>query len=83
MKPKSFRIILSICLILFAGTVLAQCPMCGEAARTSLKEGNTTAKGLNAGILYLLLGPYFMVMAGGIIWYRKRKKAKKALAEGV
>ncbi len=83
MKPKSFRIILSICLILFAGTVLAQCPMCGEAARTSLKEGNTTAKGLNAGILYLLLGPYLMVMAGGIIWYRKRKKAKKALAEGV
>ncbi len=83
MKSLSFRLVLTLCLLLIVGTVLAQCPMCGEAARTSLKEGNTTAKGLNAGILYLLLGPYLMVMTGAILWYIKRKKAKKALSETV
>lgn len=83
MKSHSLRLVFTLCLLLIVGTALAQCPMCGEAARTSLKEGNTTAKGLNAGILYLLLGPYLMVMTGAILWYRKRKKAKKALAEGL
>lgn len=54
--------------------------MCGEAARTSLKEGNNTAKGINSGIGYLLAGPYLLIFAGGIIWYRARKKAKRAQA---
>ena len=79
MKVKHYSFVLTIILLLVTGIAFAQCPMCGEAARTSLKEGNTSAKGLNAGILYLLLGPYLMVMAGGIIWFRKRRKAKKAL----
>jgi uncharacterized membrane protein len=71
----SFLLLLS-----FLGTpaLMAQCPMCGEAARTSLKEGNNAAKGINTGIFYLLAGPYLMLMGGGFVWYRARKKAKLA-----
>ena len=65
---------------LFFTDVNAQCPMCGEAARTSLKEGNTTAMGLNGGILYLLCGPYFLLMIGGVIWWRHRKKVQRLMA---
>ena len=81
MKSKIFLIVfLIIVATLFFTVVNAQCPMCGEAARTSLKEGNTTAKGLNAGILYLLIAPYILLMTGFIAWYRHRKKIRKMAA---
>jgi hypothetical protein len=81
MKQKVFFIILlGVIATLFFTVAHAQCPMCGEAARTSLKEGNNTAISLNAGILYLLLGPYVLLMAGGIMWYRHRRKFKKMQA---
>ena len=65
---------------LFFTAAHAQCPMCGEAARTSLKEGNTTAISLNGGILYLLLGPYVLLGAGGVMWWRHRKKVQRLMA---
>lgn len=70
-------------LFLMCLAAFAQCPMCGEAARTSLNQGNNTALGLNTGILMLLAGPYLLVMAGGYIWYRNRKKAKAIEAENL
>ena len=63
--------------------LLAQCPMCGESARTSLSQGNTSALGLNTGILMLLAGPYLIVIAGGYIWYRNRKKARALEAQNI
>jgi hypothetical protein len=78
MKKKIFLIaFLTIATSLLFLVAEAQCPMCGEAARTSLKEGNNTAISLNTGILYLLLGPYVLLMAGGIMWYRHRRKFKQ------
>ena len=78
------KIIFSLSILIF-GTIFftaahAQCPMCGEAARTSLKEGNTTAISLNGGILYLLLGPYVLLSAGGVMWWRHRKKMQRLMA---
>jgi hypothetical protein len=79
MKNKIFLIVfLIIVATLFFNVVNAQCPMCGEAARTSLKEGNTTAKGLNGGILYLLVAPYVLLTVGFVAWYRHRKKSQTA-----
>ncbi len=52
----------------------AQCPMCRMSAENNLKEGGTTGKGLNKGILYMLTMPYVLVGTIGIIWYRNRKK---------
>jgi flagellar basal body-associated protein FliL len=77
MKHKLLAISLLIVLVIFSATLFAQCPMCGEAARTSLKEGNNTAKGLNDGIVYLLAGPYILLAAGGFIWWNHRRKVRR------
>jgi hypothetical protein len=78
MKNKLFLIaIIIIGFALIYTDVNAQCAMCGEAARTSLKEGNTTATSLNSGIFYLLLGPYALLTAGGVMWWRHRRKVQK------
>ncbi|MFM7089455.1 MAG: hypothetical protein ACKOZZ_01465 [Bacteroidota bacterium] len=58
---------------LFGGELLAQCPMCKMAAESNLKNGGSAGKGLNAGILYMLLTPYLLV--GGLaFWWIKNKK---------
>ena len=78
MKNRLFLIaIILISFALLNNDVFAQCAMCGEAARTSLKEGNTSASSLNTGIFYLLMGPYLLLMAGAIMWWRHRKKIQK------
>ncbi|MFM2224512.1 MAG: hypothetical protein RJA07_714 [Bacteroidota bacterium] len=78
MKNKIFfTIVLTVLATFIFSVVEAQCPMCGEAARTSLKEGNTTATSLNAGIFYLLMGPYVLLGAGAVIWWRHRKKVQR------
>jgi len=78
MKNRLFLIvILLIGFALLNNDAIAQCAMCGEAARTSLKEGNTSASSLNTGIFYLLLGPYALLTAGGVMWWRHRKKIQK------
>lgn len=53
--------------------LIGQCPMCKMAAESNLKNGGSAGKGLNAGILYMLLTPYILV--GGLaFWWIKNKK---------
>ena len=53
--------------------LMAQCPMWKMAAESNLKNGGSAGKGLNAGILYMLLTPYILV--GGLaFWWIKNKK---------
>lgn len=60
-------------LLFMGGEMLAQCPMCKMAAESNLKNGGSAGKGLNAGILYMLLTPYLLV--GGLAyWWIKNKK---------
>lgn len=66
-----FAIFLSIS---FYNEATAQCALCKANAETSLKEGSNAAKGLNIGIMYLLIIPYAMVGAVGYWWYVKNKK---------
>ncbi|HUM45921.1 MAG TPA: hypothetical protein PLD84_03265 [Chitinophagales bacterium] len=73
---------LSLLVVLFSLAVLAgsvesasaQCAMCKQSAESSLKEGSTDAKGLNIGIMYLLVVPYALVGAIGYYWYVNHKK---------
>ncbi|MEM1326074.1 MAG: hypothetical protein AAGI23_08980 [Bacteroidota bacterium] len=57
-------------------TAEAQCPMCRIAAETNLEGGGTAGKGLNSGILYMLMTPYLAVGLIGFVWWRNRKKDK-------
>lgn len=57
-----------------ATEVQAQCPMCRMSAESNLKNGGTTGRGLNNGILYMLITPYLLVGSIGYIWWRNRNK---------
>ena len=54
----------------------AQCALCKATAESSLAEGNTSAAGLNVGILYLLVMPYALIGGLGYWWYSNNKKKK-------
>jgi hypothetical protein len=56
----------------------AQCAMCQRSAETSLAAGNNTAKGLNAGILYMMMVPYVLISVIGYWWYKNYRKSRNA-----
>ncbi len=66
--------ILMVALSLFQ-ELFAQCPMCRIAAESNLEHGGTAGKGLNMGILYMLMMPYALVGILGFIWYKNRKRS--------
>jgi len=54
--------------------VEAQCAMCRAVLES--EEGQNTAKGINNGIIYLMLIPYVLVGGIGYYLYRKYKVGK-------
>jgi hypothetical protein len=82
MKHKSFifTVLLSACLLATVD-VSAQCAMCKGAAEMSLKQGGGDPKGLNKGILYMLVMPYLLVGSIGLWWWRNRKKEQEQVSE--
>ena len=72
MKIKLFFI--CIILFLFSFTGEAQCAMCRAVIES--EENGEMAKGINNGIIYLMVFPYILVGGIGYIMYRSRKKRK-------
>lgn len=72
--------ILSVALVILSvEPAVAQCPMCKAAVETSLAQGDTTAIGINKGILYLLLAPYVLYSLIFLAyWYTNKKNAPSA-----
>ncbi|MDC7999423.1 hypothetical protein POV26_00075 [Aequorivita todarodis] len=73
MKAK----ILFILLILFLIATVpaeAQCAMCRAVLES--EEGGQAAKGINNGIVYLMIFPYLLIGGVGYAIYRSRKKAR-------
>ena len=68
-------ILLAILLVLFSLPAEAQCAMCRAVLESDADGG--MAKGVNNGIVYLMIFPYLLV--GGVVFavYRMLKKAKK------
>ena len=60
-------------LVLPQDAALAQCALCKANAESSVQTGASTAKGLNAGIMYLLMIPYAIVGALGYWWYTRNR----------
>ena len=68
------KYILLIALIFMACIPMeAQCAMCRAVLES--EEGGAAAKGINNGIVYLMLFPYLLIGGVGYIIYRMRKKA--------
>jgi hypothetical protein len=70
----ALNICFSIILIALPTPAEAQCPMCRMSAEADLKNGGTNAKGLNAGIMYMLGFPYILLGTIGYIWYNNRRR---------
>ena len=68
MKQKLFFIIL---FLLIALPAEAQCAMCRAVLES--EEGQTTAEGINKGIVYLMAFPYILIGGLGYFIYRKLK----------
>lgn len=74
MKIKILLIVLIV--FLFAVTPAeAQCAMCRAVLES--EEGGQAAKGINNGILYLMIFPYLLIGGIGYAIYRSRKKARE------
>ena len=52
-------------------TASAQCAMCTINAEQGVKNGNTQAKGINSGVMYLMAIPYLLIAGLGVLWYKK------------
>lgn len=52
----------------------AQCAMCRAVLES--EESGAAAKGINNGIVYLMLFPYLLVGGIGFVIYKMRQKAK-------
>ena len=72
MKPKILPII--IILLLASLPAEAQCAMCRAVLES--EESGQAAKGINNGIIYLMIFPYLLIGAVGYAIYRSRKKAR-------
>lgn len=77
--PKILTLItfIVLCLLVFVEDSFAQCPMCKAAAEANMRDGGSHGLGLNTGIIYLFLTPYFLVMSIGFIWWWNNRKGRQ------
>lgn len=70
------RLTLLIAFLLFVAITPAeaQCAMCRAVLES--EEGGGAAKGINNGIVYLMMIPYLLIGGVGYAIYRMRKKAR-------
>ena len=69
------KIVFFLIFLLFFLETNAQCAMCRAVLES--EEGQTTAEGINNGIVYLMAIPYMLVAGLGYFIYRKFYKLKK------
>jgi len=74
MKIK-LTILLTTILLLSVIPAEAQCAMCRAVLESD--ESGKAAKGINNGIMYLMVFPYLLIAGVGYAIYRSRKNAKE------
>ena len=62
-------------LLLASLPVESQCAMCRAVIESD--ESGQTARGINNGIMYLMIFPYLLIAGVGYAIYRSRKNSKK------
>lgn len=62
---------MSLALFLFVAGASAQCSIC---TKTAMQLGEGPAKGLNAGILYLMVAPLAIMGIVGYRWWKREKQ---------
>ena len=52
--------------------LFGQCSMCKFMAESSYESGSEIGRGLNDGITYIMGMPYIILIAGAILFFRKK-----------
>ena len=80
MKKVVFIFILVLSLFTVSGipAASAQCAMCTITAEQGTKNGNTQAKGINSGVMYLMAIPYLLLGGLGVLWYKKFRATRSS-----
>jgi hypothetical protein len=73
LKLTNKHIVVFFVIFLMAFSLEAQCAMCRAVLES--EEGQSTAKGINNGIIYLMVIPYLLV--GGVAYFIYRKLTSK------
>lgn len=78
MKKAFLIFILFIAVLAGSGinTASAQCAMCTINAEQGTKNGNTQAKGINSGVMYLMAIPYLLIAGMGVLWYKRYRTSR-------
>ena len=71
MKAGLFLLLVVICVL----PAEAQCAMCRAVLES--EQSGTAAKGINNGIMYLMIFPYLLVGTVGYLVYRIRQKTAR------
>jgi len=79
MKNLKYAGLLFLILLLIPGFADAQCSMCRAVLESEADQ--STAKGINDGILYLMIFPYLLIGGVGYFIYRSRKNKRKASSD--
>lgn len=74
MKKYLLLFLLIVCVLVFTSSDLAACAMCKETGDGSTGFSN---RGLNFGILYLMVIPYIAFSALAYFWYKASKRQKE------
>ncbi|WP_423738350.1 hypothetical protein [Christiangramia sabulilitoris] len=74
MKNVGVAGVLFLILFLSSDLAAAQCSMCRAVLESEADQ--STAKGINDGILFLMIFPYLLVGGVGYFIYRSRRKKK-------
>lgn len=76
MRINPFLLAILLFLLFFHNETLAQCAMCRASLES--EEGLQQAKGINNGIVYLMIFPYLLMGVLGFFVYKKMKNKKKS-----
>lgn len=72
LSQRQILILVIVFALLSSTDLQAQCAMCRAALES--EEGLEQAKGINNGIIYLMIFPYLLLGILGIVIYKKMKK---------
>lgn len=82
-----FAVLLTITLSFSGTSAYSQCAMCRSTVESNVGTGSgnnapesNVGKGINSGILYLMIIPYILVGTVGFLWYQSNRKKKNARA---
>ncbi len=75
MSKMKVRVLIILFSVFTIFTSNAQCAMCRAVLES--EDGQATAKGVNDGIVYLMVIPYVLVGGMGVVMYTKFSKKKK------